>query len=182
MLVVSILCLFYSVSQSMLTRSIIVFQQIGNPEVLLLTAHWESVAQHMEWIGSSVNQDAMPRLEEHIDMSKLLFFHVDDLAAFSPEILQASVVAVSRYFVPRYQKQSVDKAIRGIVSCDDAHSVGKSGWRIEKDQAMERDEVEEHVIVSGADGVEHLKDIEAKSFKAVFGGCGEDIRYYKRIL
>jgi hypothetical protein len=181
-LVVSILCLFYSVSQSMLIRSIIVFQQIGNPEVLLLTAHWESVAQHMEWIGSSVNQDAMPRLEEHIDMSKLLFFHVDGLAAFGPEILQASVVAVSRYFVPRYQKQSVDKAIRGMMSRDDAHSVGKSGWRIEKDQAMERDEVEEHVIVSGADSVEHLKDIEAKSFKAVFSGCGEDIRYYKRVL
>ncbi|ETS83023.1 hypothetical protein PFICI_04899 [Pestalotiopsis fici W106-1] len=158
------------------------FQQIEDPAVVLLTAHWESVPQHVEWMGSDINKQAIPPLSEQVDMSKLLIFHVDDVDAISPEILRAPVVSVSRYLVPKNRKQTVGQSMKEIYSRDNARPISKSGWRIEKDEAMERDGVEEHVIVSGAESIQNLKEIEATLFKAVFSGCGQEIRHYKRIF
>ncbi|KAI0480071.1 hypothetical protein GGR56DRAFT_624378 [Xylariaceae sp. FL0804] len=42
-------------------RGAAIFQEREEPKTLLVTAHWESAEQHLQWIGSEANQAVMER-------------------------------------------------------------------------------------------------------------------------
>jgi hypothetical protein len=161
-------------------RIFIVFQQIENPAEVLLTAHWDSVAQHMQWIGSRENQEVYPVIQGHLDMSKLVFFHVSNVAAFSPEVLGASVVGVLRYFVPRTRREVVELAMAETKVGAYSGIAGRGGWRIEKDGNMEQDQLDEYVLVVGSKSVEELQSFKSK-FDEHFQECGSEEKRYARV-
>lgn len=171
----------------------IVFQQSGNPGALLLTAYWDSPEQHKRWIDSDVNKDIMPRLAEFLDMSKLLFYHVDDVAAFtcrpSPEshAFVPDMVIVSRYFVPKARKRAFGAAMEELMSREgqDGRPIATCGWRIEKDEAMERDGIEElNVVVAGSGNniSDYSKITNAAYFKTILGDFREETELYQKML
>lgn len=157
------------------------FQQVEDPAVLLLTAHWDSVEQHLEWIGSEENQEAYPLIQEHLDMSKFLFFHLDQIAAIGTEVLDAKVVNVTRYFVPQDKKKSIDGAVSAL--SDGGDVIEKGGWRIEKDEISQKTVAEEYVIVTAVNDVGNLEDAGGQTeqiFKKLTSG--EETRHYRRVL
>lgn len=160
-----------------------VFQQIEDPAVVLLTAHWDTVAQHMEWIGSKENQEAYPEIQEHLDMSKLLFFHVNDAAAFGPEVLTLPNISIVRFSVAKEKKEIFEEATGRLSFGSRWNETKQGGWRIEKDETMTSDESEEFVLISGY--------VEGEEFRKILGQVEEKIdglthriekRSYKRVL
>lgn len=175
-----------------LTGHTIVFQQVENAGRLLLTAHWDSPEQHKQWIDSDVNKDIMPRFAEFLDMSKLLFYHVDGVAPFSCRSSAGShafvpdMVIVSRYFVPKARKRAFGAAMEELLSREgqDGKPVAACGWRIEKDEAMERDGIEElNVVVAGSGNISgYSKITNAAYFKTILGDFREETEVYRKIL
>ncbi|KAK6220918.1 hypothetical protein LQW54_001838 [Pestalotiopsis sp. IQ-011] len=166
---------------------------LGNPGALLLTAHWDSPEQHKQWIDSDVNKDIMPRLGEFLDMSKLLFYHVDDVAPFtcrpSPEshAFVPNTVIVSRYFVPKARKRAFGAAMKELMSREgqDGKSIATCAWRIEKGEAMERDGIEElNVVVAGCGNniSDYSKITNASYFKTILGDFREETHLYQKML
>lgn len=157
-----------------MTDKSIVYQQVENPAVVLLTAHWDSVAQHMEWIQSQENQRFYPLIQEHLDMSKFMFFHVDQVAVFVPEVLEMPVIAVARYSSPNDRKEEVASSAEQP----------KGGWRIEKDDTMIQKKLDEFVLVTGAGSIEATDNSPdtgtGMSFEIASVEC--EVKHYTRIL
>jgi heme-degrading monooxygenase HmoA len=176
------------------TRGAAMFQDLYAPSQALLTAHWDSAAQHGDWIASEANQGVFASVMEHIDPSKLTFFHVDGLTAFpdsEPEArvptLKAPVVSVVRYFVTPENKAEFGRVFAGVRAVFDEYAspfVHRGGWRIEK----ESEDKEEFILIGGWESVE-----KAQGFAKVDGFkwfedsiqalvTGDDVKYYKRCL
>ncbi|KAJ7741093.1 hypothetical protein B0H16DRAFT_1565926 [Mycena metata] len=148
-------------------RGVGAFQQIGNPAASLLTAHWDSVAQHNLWIASPENAQVFPLLQTHLDMTRLVYFHVEGVEAFSDAeegegaipILRAAVVGVTRYAVEAGRKDEFERVWAGVKDAYHgfvAPYVHKGGWRIEK----ESEGREEFVLISGWESAEKANALE----------------------
>ncbi|KAK7927741.1 hypothetical protein PG985_004739 [Apiospora marii] len=139
------------------------FSRVDDPSMLLLTAHWDSTAQHGEWIQSQANRDVLEKLTPHLDMSRVSLFHVDGLEAFTgPDtkaegemaVLSAAYVSVSRFVVAADHKASFERAMTevGHIQQDFVSPfVHRGGWRIEKQEGSE--DKDECVLIGGWDGL-----------------------------
>lgn len=135
------------------------FTRVGDPSALLLTAHWDSVTQHGEWIQSQANRDVLEKLTPHLDMSRVSLFHVAGIEAFTgPDakvkgektVLSAEYVSVSRFVVAADQEAGFERAWAevGCLRQDFVSPfVHRGGWRIEKQEGNE--DKEEFVLIGG---------------------------------
>ncbi|KAJ7044688.1 hypothetical protein C8F04DRAFT_1069193 [Mycena alexandri] len=148
-------------------RGVAVFQQVGDPAATLLTAHWDSVAQHNLWIASPENGQIFALLQEHLDMTRFTYFHVDGVAAFSHveeangavPVLRSPVVGVARYAVETGRKVEFERVwteVKGAYDGFVGPYVHRGGWRIEK----ESEGREEFVVVGGWESAERANALE----------------------
>ncbi|KAK7755828.1 hypothetical protein SLS62_002113 [Diatrype stigma] len=182
-------------------RGAALFQQVEDPAVVLLTAHWASVAEHGVWIASEENQRVFGALGAHIDFDKVRFFHVAGVEAFSSSssdtsgaatttpVLQSPVVGIARCFVAGDKKAEFERVYGDLKGIRDALArphVHRGGWRIEKEEG--REGVEEYVVIGGWDSVEAAEEFSkqegsARYYEAITSVIlGSESRHYKRVL
>lgn len=115
----------------------------------LVTAHWDSAAQHAECIGSAENRGAMRAMAPHALAGEIRFFHVEGAWAFGLETLEMALLSVVRIGVEggegqRARVEGKWKRAKGLVEgCAGAGHA--AGWRVEKE--VGREEREEFVVV-----------------------------------
>ncbi|XXH00633.1 hypothetical protein Hte_006981 [Hypoxylon texense] len=175
-------------------RGVGFFQQVEDPTVTLLTAHWESVEQHKTWIGSPENQTVFPALGDHFQLEKTIFFHLDDVELFKKEdadgaisLLEGPVISVGRLTIAAKNRQAFDRGwneVKGIIETFAKPNAVKSGWRIEKEDP----ELEEFVLACGWPSVErHGEFATTEGFQKYASVLlpfitTRDIKHYERIL
>ncbi|KAI6080742.1 hypothetical protein F4821DRAFT_250911 [Hypoxylon rubiginosum] len=175
-------------------RGVGFFQQIEDPSITLLTAHWESVEQHKTWIESTENKTVFPALNNHFQLEKTVFFHLNDVELFkTPEadgavsLLESPVVSMGRLTVATENRQAFDQGwneVNGILEEFAKPNAVKSGWRIEKEDQGQ----EEFVFACGWPSVEkHGEFATTKDFQKYASALlpfttARDIKHYQRIL
>ncbi|KAI0396903.1 hypothetical protein F5Y17DRAFT_417283 [Xylariaceae sp. FL0594] len=97
----------------------------------MLTAHWDSVAQHEECIASDLNREAIGAIGLHMDPSQLKVTHVQDVRMFPAEMLreeeeEASLLSVVRLLV----RNNGDGDGDGVVS--ESESINNNKARVER--------------------------------------------------
>ncbi|KAI1759413.1 hypothetical protein GGR53DRAFT_149138 [Hypoxylon sp. FL1150] len=170
------------------------FQQVEDPSVTLLAAHWESVEQHKTWMESTENQSIFPALSNHFQLEKTIFFHLDDVELFKkPEeegavsLLESPVISMGRLSIATENRRAFDQVwseVKGIVEQFAKPNVLRSGWRIEK----EDENKEEFVFACGWPSVErHEEFATAEDFQKYVSALSpftraRDVKHYQRIL
>ncbi|KAI2615931.1 hypothetical protein GGR54DRAFT_255659 [Hypoxylon sp. NC1633] len=170
------------------------FQQVEDPSIAVLVAHWDSVEQHQIWLASPENVAVFPKLAEHFQLEKMVFFHIDDVellkkpeAAGKTSLLESAIISLARITIAAEQRQAADQGwneVKGILEDFASPSVLKSGWRIEK----ESEDLEEIVFACGWPSVErHLEFPTTKDFQKYASTLVpfekvRDIKHYKRVL
>ncbi|KAI1353127.1 hypothetical protein F5Y01DRAFT_277913 [Xylaria sp. FL0043] len=127
-------------------RGAAIYQQREDRGIMLITAHWDSPAQHAECIASEENRGAMRALAPHSVASEIKFFHVDGVQLFGGETLDAGLLSMLRVSVEgkreeveRIWKDGDDGVRRLLFRSSGLEHIG--GWRIEKEKGKEdRDE------------------------------------------
>lgn len=111
----------------------------------LVTAHWDSAAQHVECIGSEENRRAMRAMAPHALAGGIRFFHVEGVWMFGEETLEGGLLSVVRIGVEggegqRARVEGIWERAKGLVGgCAGVEHV--AGWRVEKKVGREgRDE------------------------------------------
>ncbi|KAI0434140.1 hypothetical protein F5Y09DRAFT_6092 [Xylaria sp. FL1042] len=129
-------------------RGAAVYQQREDRGIMLITAHWDSPAQHAECIASEENMGAMKALASHSVASEIRFFHVDGVRLFGKETLDTGLLSMLRISVEGGNGREIER----IWNDDGDDGVKKllfesagfehiGGWRVEKEQGKEdRDE------------------------------------------
>ncbi|KAI4864684.1 hypothetical protein F4820DRAFT_329448 [Hypoxylon rubiginosum] len=175
-------------------RGVGFFQQVEDPTVTLLTAHWESTEQHKTWIESPENQTVFPGLGDHFQLEKTVFFHLDDVELFEKpdadgeiSLLESPVISVGRLTIAAKNRQAVGQGwneVKGILETFAKPNMVKSGWRIEKeDQGLE-----EFVFACGWPSVErHGEFATTEDFQKYASALlpfvmARDAKHYQRIL
>ncbi|TGJ86098.1 hypothetical protein E0Z10_g2631 [Xylaria hypoxylon] len=126
-------------------RGAALYRQHEDRGVVLVTAHWDSAAQHAECIAGKENQQAMKAVASHSIISDIKFFHVDGVQMFGKETLDAGLLSILRISVgveegKREQVERIWNDAKNLLftSAGFEHT---GGWKIEKDQGKEdRDE------------------------------------------
>lgn len=115
-------------------RGAALYQQLEDKTITLVTAHWESVAQHHEWIGSAENQTAMADLGPMIDPSRVEFFHVEGVEMFPADTIEHGLLTVLRIGVSGEEKERLEgiwkearELLQSAAGCE-----FRAGWKIEK--------------------------------------------------
>ncbi|KAI2464894.1 hypothetical protein F4781DRAFT_51764 [Annulohypoxylon bovei var. microspora] len=173
-------------------RGVGLFQQVEDPSINLLTAHWESADQHKVWLESSENKTVFPGLEDYFQLQKTYFFHFG-AEIFAPgvngeiSLLKSPVFSLSRITVAAEERQVFDQAwneVKGVVEDFAKPYAVKAGWRIEK----EDETLDEFVLACGWPNVErHGEFPTAKNFEKLSEALtpfikNRDLTHYKRIL
>jgi heme-degrading monooxygenase HmoA len=115
---------------------------------MLVTAHWDSPAQHAECIASEANQRAMAAIGSLAVPSLIKVFHVEDVQMFST--VNEGPLSVLRIGVEpgRETKELVERiwndGVKGLLSGAAGYE-HTAGWRIEKEG-----EGREEFVVVGA--------------------------------
>ncbi|KAI0194163.1 hypothetical protein F4808DRAFT_352738 [Astrocystis sublimbata] len=133
-------------------RGAALFQQREDAGIGLLTAHWDSVAQHMTAIMSGENLAALETMSKHADIKTVKHFHVDAGSMLSQETLDAGLLSIVRITVEGQEngKEKVEnvwreKAKEGL---EEVAGMGHgAGWRVEKEKEKGKEEMEEFVVV-----------------------------------
>lgn len=180
-------------------RGVGLFVRVDDPLSLLLTAHWDSMAHHDEWIQSQANRDGLGLLASCLDMPRVSLFHVDDVEAFTGSeataaegetpTLSADYVSVSRFIVAADNKVDFERAwdkagpvLREFVS----PYVHRGGWRIEKEEGSGNKD--EFVLIGGWDSpAREAEFVKSKGYaeydKAMSTVLlGRDTKFYRRLL
>ncbi|KAI0816261.1 hypothetical protein GGR55DRAFT_674466 [Xylaria sp. FL0064] len=128
-------------------RGAAIYQQREDKGIMLITAHWDSPAQHAECIASEENREAMRALASHSVASEIKFFHLDGVQLFGRETLDAGLLSMLRVCVGEGRREEIervwndsDDGVRKVLFRSSGFEhIG--GWRIEKEQGKEdRDE------------------------------------------
>ncbi|KAI1214637.1 uncharacterized protein F4807DRAFT_404051 [Annulohypoxylon truncatum] len=174
------------------TRGVGLFQQIEDPSINLLTAHWESADQHKIWIESTENKSVFPGLKNYFQLEKTHLFHYG-VEIFAPgandeiSLLKSPVFSLSRITVAAEERKAFDQAwneVKGVVEEFANPYAVQAGWRIEK----EDESLEEFVLAVGWLSVErHGEFPAAKDFEKLSAALmpfikNRDLTHYKRIL
>ncbi|KAI1116991.1 hypothetical protein F5Y14DRAFT_13880 [Nemania sp. NC0429] len=137
-------------------RGAALYRQREDPGVALVTAHWDSPAQHVACIGSEENRGAMQAIARHAVAEGVRFFHVEGAWMFGPETLEAgrpllSVVRIGVEGGDEARRARVERIwegkAKGVV--DAWAGVGHcAGWRVEKE--VGGGEARDEFVVVGA--------------------------------
>ncbi|KAI1429302.1 hypothetical protein F5Y12DRAFT_478127 [Xylaria sp. FL1777] len=128
-------------------RGAALFQQREDRGVMLVTAHWESAAQHAECIASEENQKAMKAITAHAIGADVKYFHVDGVQLFGGETLDARLLSMLRIGVKEGKRGEIEGIWNGggggaknpLFGSAGFEHIG--GWRVEKELGKEdRDE------------------------------------------
>ncbi|KAI0169660.1 hypothetical protein GGR52DRAFT_476085 [Hypoxylon sp. FL1284] len=124
-------------------RGVGLFQQIEDPSIVLLTAHWPSVEQHTAWIESPENKTVFHALASYYELEKTVVSHINDVWIFKPadasggvSLLESPVVSVARLPIAKENRKAFDQGwseVKGILEDFVKPNVVNGGWRIEKD-------------------------------------------------
>ncbi|KAI1414576.1 hypothetical protein F5Y13DRAFT_158860 [Hypoxylon sp. FL1857] len=175
-------------------RGVGLFEQVEDPSIYLLTAHWDSVAQHEVWIESPENQKVFPGLGEYYDLNKTYLFHLDNIWLFNSSgvpgeisLLESPVFSVARITIAAEKRQEFEKKweeVKGLQEDFAKPYVVRSAWRIEKDDPA----LEEFVIAIGWPSVsrheEWAKDPNFGKWASALVpfAQSQDVKHYHRIL
>jgi len=118
----------------------------------MITAHWDSVAQHEECIASELNRAAMESILAHIIPSELKLTHIDGVQMFPAETLEAGLLSVVRLLVKggADSKTKVEETWTARVKKLLAGAAGLdhiAGWRIGEGETRDKGGSEEFVVV-----------------------------------
>ncbi|KAI0542363.1 hypothetical protein GGR58DRAFT_453664 [Xylaria digitata] len=173
-------------------RGAALYQQREDRGIVLVTAHWDSPAQHAECIAGKENRQAMTAIASHAIVSDIKFFHVKGVQMFSKETLDAGLLSILRISVgieegKREQVEKIWNEVKELLvtSAGFEHT---GGWKVEKDQGEEgRDEF----VVVGAWRLEDAlsrfaggkKWENARAWDEMWKGVvlGMDVKAYSRI-
>ncbi|KAI0440493.1 hypothetical protein F4803DRAFT_527183 [Xylaria telfairii] len=125
-------------------RGAALYQQREDRGIGLITAHWDSPAQHLDCIASAENLQAMKEIASHTVATDIKFFHIEGALVFSVETLDAGLLSVLRIAVAEGKREKAENVWDGNVKSLLRSAAGfdhTAGWRIEKEQGKEdRDE------------------------------------------
>ena len=138
----------------------ICFQRVDEPTEILITARWESVAAHWNWIKSEENVKVMDTLGKYISQEHkddLTLLHVggdhfgeppaESLGEMVP-LLDSPIISIDRMMVDGGKKvafaREVDRLQDSLRALAVPHMV-RGSWR----QDTESDEKHEYVVVGG---------------------------------
>ncbi|KAI0380753.1 hypothetical protein F5Y04DRAFT_91324 [Hypomontagnella monticulosa] len=169
------------------------FEQVEDPSITLLTAHWETAPQHMAWIESPENKVVFPALADYFQLEKTKFFHVDGVEIFkkskepgAKSPLESPIISISRLAVPAEKRQTFEQAwneVKGALEEFAGADLVKYGWRIEKEDPTAEEfvlicgwpSVEKHGEFTKVDGFQKL-DSKVRSIAEV-----REVKHYQRI-
>jgi hypothetical protein len=168
-------------------RGALFLQQVEDPAITLLTAHWDSVSQHHEWIASDANKNAFGSLGEHFDLHGAVFFHVADTAAFgagggaaaAATVQDSPLVGVTRIAVPSTKKTEFGQAYGAAEAArrGEKQAVVHGGWRVEK--AAGKEDEDEFVVVEGRDSA---ASDEESWLEGIVGATSLETRHYRVMI
>lgn len=183
-----------SMPQGRENRGVSFLQQIEDPSVYLLTAHWASVEEHNLCIAAPENRETLSKIPPYFQVDKIVYFHLKDVAINSTSgkngeisILQSPIISVGRLTIAAEKRQAFEQAwneVKGILEEFVKPNVVKNGWRLEK----ENETTEEFVLVAGWPNLEKYRDFaQAKDFEryqSVLASFAQtrDLKCYRRIL
>lgn len=139
-------------------RGAALYQGREDKGTMLITAHWDSAAQHLACVASEENKAAMEAVEPLVVVQGVKFFHIDGVQVFDKETLDSGLLSVVRIGVDTGEEGKrglVEKVweerARGLIGAVSGFE-HKAGWRIEREKGgqEERDEF----VVAGAWGDE----------------------------
>ncbi|KAI1384783.1 uncharacterized protein F4822DRAFT_416247 [Hypoxylon trugodes] len=176
-------------------RGAALFQQIEDPGVALITAHWDSVEQHHECVASPANQKLNIELVPHIDVTKMKPGHLDGSYLFPAaedgeglvSAVKAPVLSVMRWAVARENKDQFGEALSKVKGTLDTLTTPyrhRGGWKIEKDGG---ENIEQYFIIGGLENEEKGASItEAEGYDGYYKALsslalGAETKHYKRI-
>ncbi|KAI1376843.1 hypothetical protein F4677DRAFT_75931 [Hypoxylon crocopeplum] len=147
-------------------RGAALFQQVEDPGIMAITAHWDSLQQHHTCIASPANQRAVADWVPHINVEAMKPGHIDGLHLFPASedddeglipALTAPILAVITWDVPQKDKLLFEEAMDKVKGLWDAATIPyrhRGGWKIEKDR-----DIEQFVVVGGLDSLEKSKEL-----------------------
>ncbi|KAI2623963.1 hypothetical protein GGS26DRAFT_215635 [Hypomontagnella submonticulosa] len=139
-------------------RGTALFQELENPGIILITAHWDSIEQHHACIASPENQKIIVDLVPHLDAAAVKPRHIDRLHVFPASeseeglipALKAPILSVTIWAVWSKNKTVFEQALAQVKGGLDAATMPyrhRGGWMIEKDE--DKPNVEHFVMVGG---------------------------------
>ena len=176
-------------------RGTAMYHQIEDPAKILLTARWESVAQHWQWIATDVNKEVLGGIGKHVVMEgddKIVLLHLDADVFGGPaadgqtRLIDSPVISVGRLFIDVDKKAAFQKEfddVSPILEEFVAPRMVQAGWRADK----EAEDKEEFVMIVGWDSVDQHKSFASAPGFAKYAGIrefvsGQDIKHYKRFM
>ncbi|OTB13684.1 hypothetical protein K445DRAFT_13728 [Daldinia sp. EC12] len=171
-------------------RGVALFRQVEDPSVVVLTAHWESVAQHGIWLESPENKTVYSSLKDHFQ--KVVLCHVENAQFFdasgpdgSISLLKSPIVGITTVTVPTEKRKEFEQAwIAKKHILEEYTPVVKYGWRIEK----EDESLEQMILSAPWPSVEkHMEFAKGKDFPQFQDAIlsfskAQDVKHYERIL
>jgi heme-degrading monooxygenase HmoA len=165
------------------------FEQIEDPAKILVTAQWDSVAAHWEWIGSDENKAIMGDLGSHIKADDFLLCHLDaEVFSLPPgqgetSLLDSPVISVGIISVNKNDEEDFSRKfdeVKGILQDFARPHLARWGWVVDgtTDQFIlvcGWDSVEAHGTFANSPGFS--KYSEMRSFTSDL-----DIKHYKRFM
>ncbi|KAI0858947.1 hypothetical protein F4860DRAFT_484665 [Xylaria cubensis] len=129
-------------------RGAAMYQQREDRSIGLLTAHWDSPAQHRDCIASQENMQAMREIAAHSVAADIKFCHIEGVWMFPVERLEAAgPLSILRISVAEGKKkrEQVEKIWNGsaksLLRDAAAGHEHTAGWRMEREKGKEdRDE------------------------------------------
>ncbi|KAI2470358.1 hypothetical protein F4781DRAFT_177687 [Annulohypoxylon bovei var. microspora] len=137
------------------------FQQVEDPGVMLITAHWDSIDQHHACLATPENQKFLVDIEPYLNTATLRPGHIEGVQMFPKSedegfapALSAPVLVVTIWSVSRENKTQFEEAMGRVKGVLDRFAMPyrrRGGWKIEK---AEGEDMEQYFIVGGSDSVE----------------------------
>ncbi|KAI2642900.1 hypothetical protein GGS21DRAFT_197578 [Xylaria nigripes] len=128
-------------------RGAALYQQREDTGVMLVTAHWDSPAQHAECIASHENKQAMAAMAPHVLRSEISILHVEGVHMLGEKTLDTGILSIARIGIDetkRVQIEALWDRVKELL-CTGAECEHLGGWRIEDD--LDIDGRDEFIIV-----------------------------------
>jgi quinol monooxygenase YgiN/heme-degrading monooxygenase HmoA len=149
-------------------------QQVEDLSILYVVGAWESPSAHKSSISSQENRALLEQFKDMIDIQDIVMYHLTLDMEAAPLPLDAPVVSINRHFVKKGQTDAFHaklEEVKGLLTAFTAPRAVGGGWRIEKETDAEGEEMEEWVLFSGFDSVEHydrfVQTEEFASYRAI---------------
>ncbi|XDG01390.1 hypothetical protein ABKA04_001005 [Annulohypoxylon sp. FPYF3050] len=142
-------------------RGAALFQQVEEPGVALVSAHWDSVDQHHAVLATDENQKISVDLAPHLDLAKMRPGHIDGVKMLPKDegegfvsSLDAPVLVVTIWTMRSENKTRFEEAlgkVKGVLDEFVKPYRHRGGWKIEK---ADGEDIELYFILGGSDSVE----------------------------